>query len=504
MCLVIYEWVVNESCNVWMRHECVWRVVCCSHCNTHVHIHTCINTLTCWNKLPCNTLQRTAAHCNTLQHATTRCDTHIHIDTCINAATYCNALQHTATHCNTLKHAATRCNTLQHTATHCNTPQHTATHWNTLQHTATHCNTLQHTATHCNMLQHTCIKSGSKPASSSRNCTLQCVAVCSSVLQRAKHCRTHISREMGVEGDSVLQHVAVCWSVLQCVAVCCSVLQCVAVCVQTHSNMSMRVYKETTPRGFYFWLACTPCWWQSASSTAKCPLRQTSLGSALFMRWNYTHGAGTLPGSAHQLSRRPQTRTPYSILPRWRHLQHDCSGMHVNEWSVLSHLWMSHRNVSCHTLEWIISHVGMSPQPESFNKHKCPWVVSDMHMSVNEACHTLEWFRVALTHSYFTNYGMLWIVPQICISHITLSKESCHVWIMNCVSFQCIMTDSRVSHDIHWNELSHVTNWNESCSTSEWGWSRVYMIHITHMWETNTSGLEPEYYVTYEWVMAHT
>jgi len=35
---------------------------------------------------------------------------------------------------------------LQRTAAHCNTLQHTA---NTLQHTATHCNTQQHTATHC-------------------------------------------------------------------------------------------------------------------------------------------------------------------------------------------------------------------------------------------------------------------------------------------------------------------------------------------------------------------
>jgi len=79
-----------------------------------------------------------------------------------------DTLQHTAVHCNTLQHAATQ---LRHTndeevalemqhiydestatyyniATHCNTLQHTATHCNTLQHTATHCNTLQRTATH--------------------------------------------------------------------------------------------------------------------------------------------------------------------------------------------------------------------------------------------------------------------------------------------------------------------------------------------------------------------
>ena len=98
-----------------------------------------------------NTLQHTAARCNTLQH------------------THCNILQYTChisalslhmyvnvdKHFNTLQHTVARCNTLQHT--HCNT--HTATH--TLQHTHcnTHCNT--HAATHCNThtathtLQHT-------------------------------------------------------------------------------------------------------------------------------------------------------------------------------------------------------------------------------------------------------------------------------------------------------------------------------------------------------------
>jgi len=66
----------------------------------------------------CSTLQRTAAHCSSLQNI---------------------GLQHSATHYN---HTKTHCNT----ATHCNTLQHTATHYNTLQ----HCNTLQHTATHYN------------------------------------------------------------------------------------------------------------------------------------------------------------------------------------------------------------------------------------------------------------------------------------------------------------------------------------------------------------------
>ena len=59
------------------------------------------------------------------------------------------ALERTATHCDTLQHIAKHCNALQHTATYCIILQHIATPCNTLHHTASHCNTLQHTATHC-------------------------------------------------------------------------------------------------------------------------------------------------------------------------------------------------------------------------------------------------------------------------------------------------------------------------------------------------------------------
>jgi len=73
-----------------------------------------------------------------------------------------NTLQHTATHCNTLQHADVpytmgikqQKQMGDQALPLFNTLQHTATYYNTLQHTATHCNTLQHTATHCNTLQH--------------------------------------------------------------------------------------------------------------------------------------------------------------------------------------------------------------------------------------------------------------------------------------------------------------------------------------------------------------
>jgi len=90
--------------------------------------------------------QRTAWHCNILQHTATHCNALQH------TATHCDALRCTATHCNALQHTATHCNALQRTATHCNALQHTATHCNALHHSASLCNTLQSTASHCNAL----------------------------------------------------------------------------------------------------------------------------------------------------------------------------------------------------------------------------------------------------------------------------------------------------------------------------------------------------------------
>ena len=170
----------------------------------------------------CNILQRTATHCNKLQHThgmvyihvlvygvvlfwlsvtptVTHCaDSNISLQ---QMATHCNTLStmarqlivpplcihcntHTATHCITLQHTATHCNTLQHcsTATYCSAQHHTAIHYSTLgriqtkrwrhalQHIAMHCDTLRHTrtdanelmtvrtATHCDTMQNTAIQ----------------------------------------------------------------------------------------------------------------------------------------------------------------------------------------------------------------------------------------------------------------------------------------------------------------------------------------------------------
>jgi len=112
-----------------------------------------------------HTLQRTATHCNTLQHtATLQCrwaGAAFKKSVCFKTLQY--TPQHTAAHGNILQHTATHCNTLQHTATHCNIVLlvgrgglHTAKHSTTMQHTAKHYITLQLTATYYNILQVVC------------------------------------------------------------------------------------------------------------------------------------------------------------------------------------------------------------------------------------------------------------------------------------------------------------------------------------------------------------
>ena len=132
--------------------QCV--AVCCSVLQC---VAVCCSVLQCLALCPCcgtakstarreselfHTLQHTATHCNTLQHATALREGN----------------QSLFTHCNTLQHPAAHCNTLQHTATPCNTLQHCAKEIRAFSHTATHCNTLQHITTHYNTLQHPAIR----------------------------------------------------------------------------------------------------------------------------------------------------------------------------------------------------------------------------------------------------------------------------------------------------------------------------------------------------------
>jgi len=178
------------------------------------------------------TLQHTATHCNALQHATTHlthCNTvsseHFHVPATRPEDTtpHCNTLQHTATHqhsrrtcCNVLKCVLVRCSVLQ--------PHHL---WGRRRPSVS---VLQRAAVRHGVVQRVAASS-SMGASEAKfeymsqcnpvcDSTLQCAAVCCSVLQ--PHLPWGRRRPSLSTCHSAIQCVAVCYSVLQCVAECCS------------------------------------------------------------------------------------------------------------------------------------------------------------------------------------------------------------------------------------------------------------------------------------------
>ena len=114
----------------------------------------------------CSTLQHAATHDNTLHmHIHGRNMTHERtkkLGGCGRGRGWVTLYMHTRRRVTTwvkihsLQRTAAHCNMLQHTATHCictyvdkSRPESRETHCNILQHTAAHCHTQHHTATHC-------------------------------------------------------------------------------------------------------------------------------------------------------------------------------------------------------------------------------------------------------------------------------------------------------------------------------------------------------------------
>jgi len=96
------------------------------------------------------------------------------------------------------------------------------------------CSVLQCAAVCCSVLQ-----------CAAECCSVLCVAVCRSILQFTTHLTTTRVRRLlpqrsPVNGGSVLQHVAVCCSVLHYVATCCNVLQRVALCCSRLQCVTVR------------------------------------------------------------------------------------------------------------------------------------------------------------------------------------------------------------------------------------------------------------------------
>ena len=104
------------------------------------------------------------------------------------------------------------------------------------------------------------------------------------------------------------------------------------------------------------------------------------------------------------------------------HVSESC---HTHQW-VMSHVWVSHVGVSCQTYEWVMSHVWVSHVGEPC--HTYEWVMSHVWVShVGESCHTYEW---VMSHVWVSHVGESchiceWVITHMWVSHVTHSYELC-------------------------------------------------------------------------------
>ena len=114
---------------------------------------------------------------------------------------------------------------------------------------------------------------------------------------------------------------------------------------------------------------------------------------------------------------------------------------HTFEW-VMSHVWMSHVkrvNESCHTYKWVMSHI---------------WMSHVTHM--NESCHTHEWVKshIWMSHSCLMNICVVWLVQMCDMTHSYVWHDSfiCVTWL------------------IHTCDMTHSYVWHESLMTDSYVW----------------------------------
>jgi len=194
------------------------------------------------------------------------------------------------------------------------------------------------------------------------------------------------------------------------------------------------------------------------------------------------------------------------------HVTHMNESCHTYEW-VMSHVWMghvTHMTESCHTYEWVMSHIWMSHvtrMNESCRAYE--WVMSHIWMShvthMTESCQTYEWVmshkrRSHVTHMK-THTNSMRYAKVMRVSHVTHTNESCH-------THDRVMSNIWTSHVTHECVMSH--KWKHPlrvpCAVSKscgWVMSHIRIGHVTRM---QTHSFETLCAVTKlcEWVMTHS
>jgi len=178
----------------------------------------------------------------------------------------------------------------------------------------------------------------------------------------------------------------------------------------------------------------------------------------------------------------------------------------------------THMNVSCHTYEWVMSHMKMchftnhtwlthlsnSYQAE-FEEIMCE-IPEDLEIAASrDAPLVLAFWSELVTETRSagkneSRHACGLVTWHMWIIHVTHANESCHTCegvmshmnkVLVLAFWSELVTETRSAgknescHTREWVMshlwMSHVTHVNESCHTCEWVMSHVWMSHITHV-----------------------
>ena len=174
---------------------------------------------------------------------------------------------------------------------------------------------------------------------------------------------------------------------------------------------------------------------------------------------------------------------------------------HTYEW-VMSHIWMSrvtHMTESCHTYEWVVSHI---------------WLSHVAHMNESLRLHEGVMSHIRMSHVTCMNAFIYatWPIHMCDIeSHIVsyrfINESKSHVWMCHVAYMISHVAAMNESCHIQWR--SHVTCMNASCHTYKCrtqgsSWAQQVSFHkwdaVTYMKES--SRIYEESSGIYEWVMS--
>jgi len=243
---------------------------------------------------------------------------------------------------------------------------------NMLQDAATHC---QHTATHCKTLQYTCSSLTCRRLPRARRLDEHAATQCNTVQHTATHCNTstRTSLRRWPRANRPDQHIATRCNTLA-----------------THCNTLTRTSLRRWPRA-----------------------RRPDQQSATQYNTQATHG-NTLQHTATHCNTLQHTCTDKSAaMAAGEAPRPDTSGCIITSATTLICCVV---NESCHTYEWVMSHI---------------WMRHVTH--TNESCHSYGWVMLHIRMSHATHTNASCHADMLWTSHVNYTNESYYI-------YECVMT----------------------------------------------------------------